>query len=65
MPASSFFRKMQKYGDNPSNGFMDNTKLELIREKQQLGEPLTKAQKEFLNNPKKSPIVRTKVDYGK
>ncbi|WP_201503166.1 hypothetical protein [Psychrobacter cibarius] len=48
MPASSFFRKMQEYGDNPSNGFMDNTKLELIEQKQRLGEPLTNAQKEFL-----------------
>ena len=34
MPASSFFRKMQKYGDSPSNGFMDNMKLDLIEEKQ-------------------------------
>ena len=54
MPASSFFRKMQEYGDNSSNGFMDNTKLELIREKQQLGEPLTKAQKEFLDSHRNS-----------
>jgi|26BtaG_2_1085354.scaffolds.fasta_scaffold71728_2 hypothetical protein len=52
MPASSFFRKMQKYGDNPSNGFMDNMKLELIEQKQRLGEPLTNAQKDFLEQKK-------------
>jgi hypothetical protein len=40
--ATSFFRKMQEYGDNPSNGFMDNMKLDLIEQKQQLGEPKTK-----------------------
>ncbi|WP_352339616.1 hypothetical protein [Psychrobacter sp. 16-MNA-CIBAN-0192] len=48
MSASSFFRKMQGYGDNPKNGFMDNMKLDLIEQKQRLGEPLTKDQKEFL-----------------
>ena len=43
---------MQKYGDNPSNGFMDNMKLELIEQKQRLGEPLTNAQKDFLEQKK-------------
>ncbi|MBH0007686.1 hypothetical protein [Psychrobacter sp. SWN149] len=48
MSISNSIKNFQEYGNNPKNGYMDDVFLDLVKQRQRLGEPLTKEQKEFL-----------------
>lgn len=52
MSISDSIQNLQDYADNPTNGYMDNVFLDIIQQKQRLGEPLTEDQKEFLEQKK-------------
>lgn len=48
MSPSDFFNKMQDYGRNPDNSYMDDVYLNIIKEKQRIGETLTQDEQDFL-----------------
>lgn len=50
-------KKLQEYGNNPKNGYMDNVFLDIIQQKQRLGKSLSQKEQDFLDNYKrKKPL---------
>ena len=45
-------QNLQEYGRNPNNGYMDDIFLDLVKQKQRLGKPLTQEEQEFLEQKK-------------
>lgn len=50
-------KKLQEYGNNSKNGYMNNVFLDIIQQKQRLGKSLNQKERDFLDNYKrKKPL---------
>ena len=52
MSISDSIKNFQGYGNDPKNGYMDSSFLDLVKQKQRLGKALTQEEQAFLDNHK-------------
>ena len=57
MSISDSIQNLQKYGNNPENGYMDDVFLDLIKQKQRLGKALTEEEQEFLDSHRNNDVL--------
>ena len=51
-------QNLQEYGRNPNNGYMDDVFLDIVKQKQRLGKPLTQEEQDFLDNADTNPNIQ-------
>lgn len=54
MSISDSIKNFQEYGNDPKNGYMDDTFLDIVKQKQRLGKALTQEDQAFLDNHRNS-----------
>lgn len=54
MSISDSIKNFQGYGNDPKNGYMDSSFLDLVKQKQRLGKALTQEEQAFLDSHRNS-----------